>query len=225
MISKNFRKLALAMIIAVPMTSCSNGSDDVMEVEKPNTADNATTPRNSASTKAGAGFGQEYHEAQVMVNCNIASTNPTVAVDTDVLKVTINHVEVKVVTDEDTYYLHPELLAKVAEPSYSNRWSSLPAGLDVQQQPVIKENLVVKYKRYFEAHATVGCTVRVKDPNLAKGYTQHTESIAYSCSSNNLTDCSADINCSLRVTPVNFDADVNNYTPVEFNVSVNDYTE
>lgn len=217
--------MAWAMIVAVPMTSCSHDGNYEMEVVNANPTDDTTTQSNNASTKGEVSTAPVYHEAQVMVNCNIASTNPTVAVDTDVLKVTINHVEVKVVTDEDTYYLHPELLAKVAEPSYSNRWSSLPAGLDVQQQPVIKENLVVKYKRYFEAHATVGCTVRVKDPNLAKGYTQHSETFTYSCSSYNLNGSLGEINCPVYVTPVNFDADVTEYTPVEFNVSVNDYTE
>ena len=224
MISKILRMVSLAMMIAVTMTSCSHDGDDVMEVGKPSTTEN-TTPKNNASTKAEKNSGTEYHEAQVMVNCNIVSTNPTVAVNTNALKVTIKSVEVKVVTDDDTYYLNPELLAKVAEPSYSCKWNSLPAGLDVQQQNIIKENLVIKYKRYFDVSAKVMCTVRVKDNNLAKGYTQHTESFTYSCSSYNQNGSLGEINCPVYVTPVNFDADVTEYTPVEFNVSVTDYTE
>lgn len=215
MISKNFRMLALAMIIAVPMTSCSHDGNDEMEVVKPN----------YASTKGEVSAAPVYHEAQVMVNSNIVSTNPAVAVNTEVLKVTVKSIEVKVGADDDTYYLTPEPVAKVAEPTYSSKWTSLPAGLDVQQQPVIKQNLVIKYKRYFDAYAKVTCVVRVKDDNLAKGYTQHPETFTYSCSSYNLNGSLGEINCPVYVTPVNFDADVTEYTPVEFNVSVTDYTE
>lgn len=204
--------LIKTMVAAAAMTltivSCSTDESDILERTETYTVATQNGGQQTSRQADAAG----YLTCRVRVGCNIQSTVPTIPVDPAAVKVTVKSVLLRVVSDDTVEELMPVVAPEVAEPQSARRWSSLPSGLSTQTNDILTAPLDIRFKNRFSVQAFVTCTVRVKDDQLYKGYTEFSETLSYSCSSADMSAAETQLNGTLYLQPVQFSADVEAYS-------------
>lgn len=126
--------------------------------------------------------------------------------------VTVEKVIVNVwVDNEETKIYSPKIHTEVAEPSKIFGWAAMPTGINYVSRELVETPISISYMYYFTAEITVYFILRVKDSNLAQGYTQSRYRVTSMCYSNNVKDNSLNVLVPLELTTVKFDAAVDGY--------------
>lgn len=197
-----------AVLIASLTTGCTlHFDEDYMNANHQNTEKDSITVYqndNSYSKNATAQDTPSYKECYLTVQSYILIDGQTIPTPST-LRVTVSEIVISVVKNKgDTITYSPEPVTEIKE-SISSGWNNIPGGLSNVPTILYDEPIYFVYDNSYEVNVTIYYVVRVKDDNLAEGYSIHYEKMTVRHSSTAGTD---KVDAPVKLTSVKFDATV-----------------